>query len=227
MTDQLRKTAQDAIDSLAGYRRELAYYVGHGATQECDAEKALRAALAETPEAVCSCPSGDGSLRWPCKVHPPEAETPEVVTRIQELEQLVKAQQKAFDIESNRITFAEHKSLHKMLIRDAIKKMNDCIGRPYSAWDMWLIDAKCMLERVLREWPAPQEVTLAPQSYTPRSHTPSVDALIAEIDGLEPEYMQVHDVEGCGANNSSRSVKVYTVDDVNAIFDKYRARGGA
>ncbi len=21
---------------------------------------------------VCSCPSGDGSLRWPCKVHPPK-----------------------------------------------------------------------------------------------------------------------------------------------------------
>ena len=24
-------------------------------------------------EPVCSCPSGDGSLRWPCAVHPPEA----------------------------------------------------------------------------------------------------------------------------------------------------------
>ncbi|NDV11640.1 hypothetical protein [Crenobacter caeni] len=21
---------------------------------------------------LCSCPSGDGSLRWPCKAHPPE-----------------------------------------------------------------------------------------------------------------------------------------------------------
>jgi GTP cyclohydrolase I len=25
------------------------------------------------PPPVCSCPSGDGSLRWPCAVHPPEA----------------------------------------------------------------------------------------------------------------------------------------------------------
>ncbi|QYX54405.1 ASCH domain-containing protein [Pseudomonas sp. S07E 245] len=23
-------------------------------------------------DAVCTCPSGDGSLRWPCPVHPPE-----------------------------------------------------------------------------------------------------------------------------------------------------------
>lgn len=134
---------------------------------------------------------------------------PEAVTRIQELEQLVKAQQKAFDIESNRITFAEHKSFHKMLIRDAIKKMNDCKGRPYSAWDMWLIDAKCMLERVLREWPAPQEVTLTPQSYTP-----SVDALIAELDGLIV-------LDKLGFQTTTK------ITDIETILDKYRARGGA
>lgn len=26
----------------------------------------------ETTEPICSCPTGDGSLRWPCPVHPPE-----------------------------------------------------------------------------------------------------------------------------------------------------------
>ncbi|MGG4604341.1 hypothetical protein ACLPHM_06055 [Paenalcaligenes sp. Me131] len=26
----------------------------------------------ETTEPICTCPSGDGSLRWPCPVHPPE-----------------------------------------------------------------------------------------------------------------------------------------------------------
>lgn len=37
----------------------------------------LEAALAPQPPDVaqrCSCPSGDGSLRWPCPVHPPEAQ---------------------------------------------------------------------------------------------------------------------------------------------------------
>lgn len=27
--------------------------------------------MQEEPKASCSCPSGDGSLRWPCQVHPP------------------------------------------------------------------------------------------------------------------------------------------------------------
>lgn len=26
----------------------------------------------EGREAVCTCPSGDGSLRWPCPKHPPQ-----------------------------------------------------------------------------------------------------------------------------------------------------------
>ena len=98
-------------------------------------------------------------------------------TEIERLSEIVAGQRKRFDIESNRVTFADHKSLHKMLIRDSIKKMNDCRGRPHSTWDTWLIDATCMLERVLREWPAPQEVTLS-------AAPPSVNALIAEIDGL-------------------------------------------
>jgi hypothetical protein len=25
---------------------------------------------------LCTCPSGDGSLRWPCPSHPPEKEKP-------------------------------------------------------------------------------------------------------------------------------------------------------
>lgn len=29
-------------------------------------------------DAVCSCPSGDGSLRWPCPQHPLRTVTPEV-----------------------------------------------------------------------------------------------------------------------------------------------------
>lgn len=29
-----------------------------------------------TTDLICTCPSGDGSLRWPCPAHPPEAATP-------------------------------------------------------------------------------------------------------------------------------------------------------
>lgn len=35
-----------------------------------------RAADNRDAAGVCSCPSGDGSLRWPCKAHPPEAIAP-------------------------------------------------------------------------------------------------------------------------------------------------------
>ncbi|MGO3890127.1 MAG: hypothetical protein ACTJHW_04030 [Paenalcaligenes sp.] len=30
--------------------------------------------VASVPLSACTCPSGDGSLRWPCPVHPPESE---------------------------------------------------------------------------------------------------------------------------------------------------------
>lgn len=36
-----------AIESMKGYRRELGFYVGHGANQPCDAEKACKEALEE------------------------------------------------------------------------------------------------------------------------------------------------------------------------------------
>ena len=39
-------------------------------------------------EPICSCPSGDGSLRWPCKVHPPETATPSVAALIAEIDGL-------------------------------------------------------------------------------------------------------------------------------------------
>lgn len=35
---------------------------------------ALESALSSHPQADCTCPSGDGSLRWPCPVHPPVAQ---------------------------------------------------------------------------------------------------------------------------------------------------------
>ncbi|AZC37081.1 hypothetical protein [Pseudomonas chlororaphis] len=34
----------------------------------------VAAARAQESAPICSCPSGDGSLRWPCKVHPPVAD---------------------------------------------------------------------------------------------------------------------------------------------------------
>ncbi len=40
------------------------------------------------PVSGCTCPSGDGSLRWPCPVHPPEANHPpayETLTRLYDL----------------------------------------------------------------------------------------------------------------------------------------------
>jgi len=46
------------------------------------------AAMTPTPQVVdstCTCPSGDGSLRWPCPQHPP---TPQVVETVAELEAL-------------------------------------------------------------------------------------------------------------------------------------------
>lgn len=53
--NNLIKAANDALKSLEGYRRELQGYVGHGGEQQCDAEKALRQALAET-EGMCIVP---------------------------------------------------------------------------------------------------------------------------------------------------------------------------
>ena len=62
----------------------------HTCSYQCDQPECIRAqrddlaAQAERDAAeivrlrgeVCSCPSGDGSLRWPCKAHPPEPIAP-------------------------------------------------------------------------------------------------------------------------------------------------------
>jgi hypothetical protein len=32
--------------------------------------------LIEVKTCTCTCPSGDGSLRWPCPVHPPKEVQP-------------------------------------------------------------------------------------------------------------------------------------------------------
>lgn len=37
---------------------------------------ALHAAQQATLELICTCPSGDGSLRWPCPIHPPATPEP-------------------------------------------------------------------------------------------------------------------------------------------------------
>lgn len=33
--------------------------------------EAIKEHIARNERRVCTCPSGDGSLRWPCPVHPP------------------------------------------------------------------------------------------------------------------------------------------------------------
>ncbi len=44
----------------------------HPPLTRSDCRRLIRAALAApAPEARCTCPSGDGSLRWPCPDHPP------------------------------------------------------------------------------------------------------------------------------------------------------------
>lgn len=64
------------MDGFDGDRRGIADCL-------CDAEEALievvnrRAAMLQAAP-VCTCPSGDGSLRWPCPVHPGNSpETPD------------------------------------------------------------------------------------------------------------------------------------------------------
>lgn len=56
-----------------------AYRVGHLAGKRAAAELAVELHAVDAPahDAVsaqlrCTCPSGDGSLRWPCPAHPPE-----------------------------------------------------------------------------------------------------------------------------------------------------------
>ncbi|MHC8227383.1 hypothetical protein [Klebsiella pneumoniae] len=68
----------DALQKVARIRLDLNDFDGDRRGIDdclCDAEEALievvsrRAAMLQAAP-VCTCPSGDGSLRWPCPVHP-------------------------------------------------------------------------------------------------------------------------------------------------------------
>ncbi|HGL8759753.1 TPA: hypothetical protein ACJCGP_000392 [Klebsiella pneumoniae] len=62
--DDLKEAAADLLATLDEYPEQLVPI-----NRDSAVVRALRAAmLPENP--VCTCPSGDGSLRWPCPVHP-------------------------------------------------------------------------------------------------------------------------------------------------------------
>lgn len=62
--DELKEAAADFLTVLDEYPEQLVPI-----NKDSAVVRALRAAmLPENP--VCTCPSGDGSLRWPCPVHP-------------------------------------------------------------------------------------------------------------------------------------------------------------
>lgn len=62
--DELKEAAADFLTVLDEYPEQLVPI-----NRDSAVVRALRAAmLPENP--VCTCPSGDGSLRWPCPVHP-------------------------------------------------------------------------------------------------------------------------------------------------------------
>lgn len=62
-------------DKLTEWFKEVGWI---GAELEMElADKMIREGWVVAPpknEATCTCPTGDGSLRWPCKVHPPKNE---------------------------------------------------------------------------------------------------------------------------------------------------------
>lgn len=68
--EQLRLCIQSPLDesNLNPAARHLPRNIGGSALKGsyCDTP------LYRHPPKVCTCPSGDGSLRWPCPVHPPE-----------------------------------------------------------------------------------------------------------------------------------------------------------
>ena len=62
--DDLKEATADLLATLDDYPEQLVPI-----NRDSAVVRALRAAmLPENP--VCTCPSGDGSLRWPCPVHP-------------------------------------------------------------------------------------------------------------------------------------------------------------
>lgn len=76
----------DALKGLMAERSGSKKQCGHDFDCVCASDKA-RAAIAKAESAVsepthrttCTCPSGDGSLRWPCPTHPPTAAVSEPV----------------------------------------------------------------------------------------------------------------------------------------------------
>ncbi|HDY9255632.1 TPA: DUF551 domain-containing protein [Klebsiella pneumoniae] len=67
--DELKETVADFLTVLDEYPERLVPI-----NRDSAVVRALRAAmLPENP--VCTCPSGDGSLRWPCPVHPGNSPT--------------------------------------------------------------------------------------------------------------------------------------------------------
>jgi hypothetical protein len=62
----LGQAQHDAAKWESLYRNEHA-----NCTRLLDTITGIRATTSQ-PTAICTCPSGDGSLRWPCPVHPPE-----------------------------------------------------------------------------------------------------------------------------------------------------------
>ncbi len=97
--EELEKARERIIEAIAG--GTITVPGGYGNLERDDAENiadaaidaiglADRLAALTTPQAVCTCPSGDGSLRWPCPAHPPapqegDARSPEFEVLEQEL----------------------------------------------------------------------------------------------------------------------------------------------
>ena len=63
------KQALEALENLQGLCSEESGFIEQVTIWTPEAIDDLRQAI----EQACTCPSGDGSLRWPCLVHPPTA----------------------------------------------------------------------------------------------------------------------------------------------------------
>lgn len=69
----------------AGWMRdELRSKAGVCKRHADELESAIASLSAPAEAQRCTCPSGDGSLRWPCPVHPPEAQPPSAPVGVDE-----------------------------------------------------------------------------------------------------------------------------------------------